>query len=72
MLPILVLRKFFRKIIPSLILQKLFRKILSILILRKLFRKRMSSLVFVKVILQDVVEDNFYEICSVTRFSSFV
>ena len=70
MLPTLVLQKFFRKIIPSLILRKLFRKTLSILILRKLFRKMLSSL-FAKVISQDVVEHNFYEICSVKKFSSF-
>ena len=70
MLPTLVLRKFFRKIISSLILRRLFRKILSILILRKLFRRMLSGLIFAKVISQDVVECNFYEICSVKKFSS--
>ena len=59
MLPTLVLRKFFRKIISSLILRKLFHKMLLILILRKLFHKRLSSLIFAKVISQDVVEHNF-------------
>ena len=71
MLPTLVLRKFFRKIISSLILRQLFRKMLSILILRKLFHKMLSSLILAKVISQDVVEHNFYEICSVKKFSSF-
>ena len=70
MLPTLVLRKFFRKIISSLILRRLFGKILSILILRKLFRRMLSGLIFAKVISQDVVECNFYEICSVKKFSS--
>ena len=60
------------KIISSLILRQLSRKMLSILILQKLFRKILSSLIIAKVILQDVVEDNFYEICYVKRFSSFV
>ena len=50
---------------------KPFPKIISILIFRKLFRKMSSSLIFAKVISQDVVEHNFYEICSVKRFSSF-
>ena len=66
-----IVRMFFRKIISSLILRKLFRKMLSILILRKLFRKLLSSLIFANVILQDVVDHNFYEICSVKKFSSF-
>ena len=49
---------------------------LSILILRikfrkMLFRKMLSSLILAKVISHDVVELNFYEICSVNKFSSF-
>ena len=71
MLPTLVLRKFFQKIISSLILRKLFPKLLSNLILREVFRKMLSSLVFTKVILQDFVEHNFCEISSVKKFSSF-
>ena len=62
---------FSEKIISSIILRKLFRRMLSILILRKLFRKILSSLIFAKVISQDVVEHNFYEICSLKKFSSF-